>query len=300
MTWKITRRKFLLTSTLAAGHLAIGAPCLSPDKKLRFGLTTDSHYANRQPSGTRYYKQSLSKMKEFVDVMNSEKVDFVIHLGDFKDEDENKRAEDTLAYLTQIEQVYGQFNGPRFHCIGNHDVDSITKQQFLSVVENTGVAKDSSYYTFESNGFLGVVLDANFHKDGRDHFYAEGANWQETFIPQKQLDWLDKTLSQNTGKPVLVFCHHPLFEYQTSSVYHVGNYAAVQQILEKYNTLAVFQGHVHQEKYSTKNGINYITQLGMVDYEGLDNNSFAIVEVDDTSLTLNGYKRTNNKKYTLK
>ena len=32
-------------------------------------------------------------------------------------------------------------SGPRYHCVGNHDVDSITKQQFLENIENTGIPK---------------------------------------------------------------------------------------------------------------------------------------------------------------
>lgn len=262
---------------------------------LVFGLATDSHYADREPAGTRFYRQSLAKMDEFVEVMNREKVDFVVHLGDFKDEDPNQREEDTLRYLKALEERYGQFKGPRYHCIGNHDVDSIRKEQFLANIENTGISKTKSYYSFDRQNIHFVVIDANYHKDGRDQFYKEGANWQDPNIPQVELDWLEVDLA-NTDKSVIIFCHHPLYVYpHEENHYYVNNYRAVQEIMEASGKVrAVFQGHVHHEHYAEVNGIHYITQLGMVDYEGIENNSFAMVELSENGIKIQGFERTSD------
>ncbi|MFS4456143.1 metallophosphoesterase family protein [Maribacter sp. 2304DJ31-5] len=292
---KTCRRTFLKQSslfTIATTVLPIQA-CLSGQQSIRFGVASDSHYADREPKGTRYYRGSLGKMQEFVETMNQEKVDFVIHLGDFKDEGPDKKETDTLNFLKDIESVYETFKGPRFHCIGNHDVDSITKAQFLAHITNTGVSKDKSYYSFDQNGFHFVVLDANRHKDGSHHFFKEGSDWQDTNLGEKQTIWLQTDL-QNTNLPTIVFCHHPLFEYHGEGhKYHINNYKKVQGILEESNkVLTVFQGHVHNESHKRINGIHYITQLGMVDYEGLENNSFSIVEINGNELKINGYKRT--------
>ena len=59
---------------------------------------------------------------------------------------------------------------------------------------------------------------------------------------------------------------------------------------------AVFQGHVHQEDVVELNGIHYCTQLGMVDYSGLENNSFAIVEITSKEIKIDGYKRAATKR----
>ncbi len=294
----MNRRTFLYrtaTFTIGTTILPWAKASASLDINITFGLTTDSHYADREPAGTRYYKQSLAKMEEFVKVMNQEQVDFVVHLGDFKDEDAQKDAEDTLGYLQALEEKYGQFDGPRYHCVGNHDVDSITKQQFLANIENTGIAKESSYYSFDRQGIHFVVLDANYHRDGRDQFYKEGANWQDPNIPQVELDWLEKDLA-NTDHPVIMFCHHPLYEYlDHGNQYHVNNYKDVQAIMEESGKVrAVFQGHVHNEQFETVNGIHYITQFGMVDHQGLENNSFAIVSLNDKGIAIKGYKRTSD------
>jgi alkaline phosphatase len=290
------RRDFIIQSTLLTfGLSAFPIETLGKSKPLRLGLASDSHYAERLPKGTRFYKGTLNKMKEFVDVMNSESVDFVMHLGDFKDEDESKERLSTLSYLKRIEQVYANFKGARYHCIGNHDVDSITKQEFLAHVVNSDITHQNSYYSYDCNGYHFVVLDANYDQFGKDHFYAEGADWQDTNIPEDQLKWLEHDLAF-TSYPTIVFCHHPLFEfYRGGHKYHINNYKSIQHLLESSNkVIAVFQGHVHEERIKTINGIHYITQLGMVDFEGLENNSFSIVEIDKKQIRITGYKRATN------
>ena len=302
MNWKITRREFVWKSSLLASGLLAGAKGVSGSAKatVRFGLAADSHYADRKPRGTRYFRQSLDKMKEFVKVMNREKVDFAVHLGDFKDQDPGKKAEDTLKYLREIEGVYAQYEGPRYHCIGNHDVDSITKQQFLENVENTGIPKDKSYYSFDQGGIHFIVLDANYHKDGRDHFYKKGAKWQDTNLTPVQLDWLKQDLAA-TNSPTVVFCHHPLYEYyHKSKKYYVNDPSTVQEIMvSSGQVMAVFQGHVHNEQFKEINGIHYITQWGMVDYKGLKNNSFAVVEIGEGTVNIIGYKRVSDRRLVL-
>jgi alkaline phosphatase len=286
---------------MASAGLCISASGIHgshPKNRCRFGLVTDSHYADREPYGTRYYRESLNKMEEFIEIMNHEKVDFVMHLGDFKDQDAMQMEADTLRYLAAQESVYARFNGDRFHCVGNHDVDSITKKQFLTHIENSGISNTKSYYSFNRNSYHFVVLDANYHDDGRDHFYKDGVDWQKTHIPEAQIEWLKDDL-EHSKYPTLVFCHHPLYAYDLSEeTMFVGNYQQVQAVMEaSAKVVAVFQGHVHQEDYHELNGIHYLTQFGMVDYSGLENNSFAIVEMDGANIEVLGYKRVSNHSF---
>lgn len=297
--YQIQRRKFLRISAIATTGLCVSASSLGihrSSKPVRFGLVTDSHYADREIYGTRFYRQSLDKMEEFIQVMNNEKVDFIIHLGDFKDQDPQKREVDTLRYLILLEDIYSRFNGPRFHCIGNHDVDSITKQQFLGHITNTGIQNNQRYYSYNRNGYHFIVLDANFHQDGRDHFYKEEVDWQKTNIPEEQVDWLINDLEQ-TNYPTIIFCHHPLYAFNSDHIMHVSNYLQMQKALEKPGkVVAVFQGHVHHEEYREINGIHYVTQFGMVDYSGLENNSFAIIEMEGAKINVIGYKRVSSNR----
>ena len=59
----------------------------STDIVLRFGIVTDVHYADVDPISTRFYRDSLSKMRQATYDFKNEGCDFIIELGDFKDTD---------------------------------------------------------------------------------------------------------------------------------------------------------------------------------------------------------------------
>jgi 3',5'-cyclic AMP phosphodiesterase CpdA len=295
--WVVTRRDFLTASGLVAAGLFVGAPLAraeGADRKAiaRFGIVTDSHYAD-VPGGGRWYRGSIAKMTECVALMNDKKVDFLIELGDFKDQDSPPLEKNTLKHLETIEAVFGKFKGPRYHVMGNHDVDSISKEQFLSRVTNTGIDKGASYYSFDAKGLRCVVLDANYRADGSD--YDRGNfNWTDASLPGKQLDWLKKDLA-SASKPVIAFVHQQL---DGAGSHYVKNASDVRQILQEgKKVLAVFQGHNHRGHYSHVEGIHYYTLIAMVDGTGEENNSYAIVEVyEDGSIAVTGYRRAVSRK----
>jgi len=297
--WMATRQDFLKASGLVvAGVSIVGAPSVFADRKtmLRFGMVTDTHYANNPKRGTRHYRESLDKMAECVALMNDQKVDFLIELGDLKDEGQPATEAGTLQFLQRIEAVFGTFKGPRYHVLGNHDVDSISKEQFLDQVENTGIGKERSYYSFDSKGVHFVVLDADYTANGTD--YDRGNfNWRDTNIPDHELKWLGKDLAA-TSNPVVVFVHQQLDA--TDQYHYVKNGQEVRQVLEESGkVLAVFQGHNHGGAYSHIEGIHYYTLKALVEGSGAENNSYAIVEVQENhDLVVTGYRKAVGKTMT--
>lgn len=295
--WTITRREFLKGSGLVITGLSFGIPLVPanriyPKAKLSFGIVTDAHYADEEPKGTRWYRESLAKMNECVTLMNDKKVDFLIELGDLKDQGEPTTEDTTLKYLTAIEKVYRKFKGPRYHVLGNHDVDSISKIQFLDRVENTGIAKGLTYYSFDAKGFHFVVLDANFKSDGSDYDHGN-FNWEDTNIPMWQIDWLKEDLL-STSKPVIIFVHQQL---DVTGSTGVRNAVKIREVLqESKKVLAVFQGHHHAGHYSQIEGIHYYTLKALVEGSGEKNNSYAIVDVSiENSIVVTGYRRAESK-----
>ncbi len=291
--WTVTRREFLKGSGLVIAGLSAGIPSACADNtegkaKLSFGIVTDAHYADTDPKGSRKYRESLAKMTECVKLMNDKKVDFVIELGDLKDQGKPITEESTLKYLDAIEKVYGQFNGLRYHVLGNHDVDSISKEQFQARVENTGIEKGSTYYSFDVKGIHFVVLDANYNADGSDYDHGK-FNWTDTNVPLKQLNWLKKDLASST-EPVITFVHQQLDVKGSTGV---KNGPQVRQVLQdSKRALAVFQGHHHPGHYSSIEGVHYYTLKGMVEGGGVKNNSYSIVEVyDDNNIVVAGYRK---------
>ncbi len=220
--------------------------------------------------------------------MNAERVDFLVELGDLKDEDGPPVESRTLQYLRTIEDVFQGFAGPRYHVLGNHDVDCISKGQFFQNVESTGIDPSRTYYSFDVRGLHCVVLDANYKADGAD--YDRGNfDWTDANIPRHELDWLRQDLATARG-PVVVFVHQLLDG--TGDLY-VNNAAEVRAVLqESRKVLAVFQGHHHAGAHSCIEGIPYYTLKGVVEGQGQENNSYAVVEVrPDRSLVVTGYRK---------
>lgn len=295
----ITRRAFLKTSAATLAGLAV-APLsctqwtTSGQRKgiARFGIVTDSHYADAETIGSRYYRHSLDKMTECVELMNEKKVNFLIELGDFKDQDNPPVEKKTIKYLQAVEKVFQKFNGPTYHVLGNHDMDSISKEQFLNNVENTKKDRGKSYYSFDFNGVHFVILDANYKSDGTGYNHGN-FDWTDANIPPVEINWLREDLAAARG-PTIIFIHQLLDG--TGSVY-VNNAADIRQILEKSGkVMAVFQGHHHEGSYNYIEGIHYYTLKAMVEGPGHENNSYAIVEIlPDQSITVTGYRKAVSK-----
>ncbi len=299
-TWVMTRRVFLRAAvTTMAGLTALPLSCAPGSRSrarrgtARFGLVTDCHYADADAAGTRFYRESLDKLSECVALMNAEKVDFLIELGDFKDQDKQPSEQKTLSYLQSIERTFQSFDGPRYHVLGNHDMDSISKGQFLSRIRNTNVASGRSYYSFDLNGLRFVVLDSNYRADGADYDHGR-FDWTDANIPSAELLWLQRELVEAPG-PMIVFIHQRLDG--VGEVY-VKNAEHVRHILEASGKVfAVFQGHHHPGGYSQIAGIHYYTLKALVEGTGPENNSYAIAEVGSYgTITVTGYRKAESRR----
>lgn len=293
---KIDRRKFITTTITLLG----GIPVLSiksaqgRNKPVRFGIVTDIHYADRvtPDNSSRYYKESLEKLSECVDLMNQQEVDFLIELGDFKDQGAVPKEEETLIFLKTVEKEFSRFKGPHYHVLGNHDHDSISKQQFLDGISNEGFVRASNYYSFDRNSFHFIVLDANYTSQGKE--YNRGKfDWTDAHIPKNQLEWLKNDLVRNK-MPAVIFIHHRLDTPPADRIYCPGNADVVRKMLEDAgNVVIVFQGHYHEGGVSRLNSIHYYTLKAVVEGTGPENNNYAIVEIDkDLSIRIKGYRKT--------
>jgi hypothetical protein len=292
--WIVTRRDFLRVSTTALAGLSFTHPVSSyaETPPIRFGIVTDCHFADREPLGTRHYRESLDKLGECVKLMNEKKVSFLLECGDFKDQNDKPKEEDTLAFLRRVESAFKEFQGPRYHVLGNHDMDSISKAQFQAEVENTGIAKDRTYYSFDSGGLHCVVLDACYTADGLDYDHGK-FSWQDSNIPASQIDWLKKDLTA-AKSPVIVFVHQRL---DGKGNLYVANAEAVRTAIEESKkVLAVFQGHDHPGGYNMINGVHYYTLCAVVEGTGMENGSYAVVDVDAAAnITITGYRKAVSK-----
>lgn len=260
----------------------------------RFGIVTDIHYSEAPDNVglNRYYHQAGEKLAEFVEVMNDEKVDFIVELGDLKDQRTPPAEAETLEFLHTIENTLRKFNGPVYHVLGNHDHDSISKSQFLESVSN-GFHKAKNYYSFNKNGIHFVVLDANYNLNGEKYDHGN-FDWTKAYIPQDQLNWLKNDLKKDS-LPAVIFIHHQLDSPLVEDTRHCPeNAQEVRKILEDSKKVSlVFQGHFHKGQKNILNNICYYTLKSLVSGSGPDHNNYAIIEIDaDGFVRLKGFRQT--------
>ncbi len=284
LSFPISRRTFVRNSMLvmlsaaAANNIATAA---EQPRRVRVGLVTDLHYADKPTKGTRYYRDTLGKLAEAIKQFDTDKPDFVVELGDLIDAADTPEVE--LGYLAEINKVWQSLKLPKYSVLGNHCVDMLTKEEFLG-----GIGQKESRYSFDAGGVHFVVLDACFRADGQP-YGRKNAQWTDANLPADQLEWLTADLKATDHK-VVVFAHQRLDETKQHSV---KNAAAARKILEQSGkVLAVLQGHSHANDYQSINGIHYATLVALVEGAAPENNGYALLDVmQDGSLILTGFRK---------
>jgi len=285
----ITRRAVLRGGALVLGGLTLRGPAWGEDVArkpvLRFGVTTDIHYANRPRRGVRHYREAVDKLNEAVGIFNEEKLDFVVELGDFIDQLDSD-SEQAIERLHAIDKVFSQITCDRHYVIGNHCTAWLTQQQ---IVENCGAV--ASYYSFDVERFHFVVVDSCYTRDGSPFHAGLESRY---FIAETQRRWLTDDLAK-TDKPTIVLAHQPLGRPRGRA--SVQNASAVREILENSEkVLAVFQGHIHRNEYAQLNGIHYCSLAALVDGSGQANNSYGIVSLyEDASIRIQGFHQMQSR-----
>lgn len=276
------RRRFLQTGVLILAGTSI-SPALAQgaEPMLRIGLMTDLHYADKQPAGSRYYRETLEKIAAASGQLSEARLDFLVELGDFIDAADAVDVE--LGYLKTIAKPFAEICDDRHYVLGNHCVDTLTKEEFLGTV-----GQEKSYYSFDRGNFHFVVLDACYRTDGKP-YGRKNSVWTDANIPAEELEWLAEDLKQSKKKTI-VFAHQRL---DNEGSHAVNNSPAVRKILEQSGRVAaVFQGHSHANDYHQINGIHYCTLRAMIEQSGLENNGFAILEIDaNGGLKIEGFKK---------
>ena len=289
----MNRRRFLRDgSLLLLGAGIAGSPLASlaaaePQHRLRIGLVTDLHYADKPPAGTRHYRETLTKFAEAAGEFQKAKPDFIVELGDLIDAADSAEAE--KKYLATINREFAALPGDKHYVLGNHCVATLSKDEFLE-----GVARSKPHYSFDAGGFHFVILDACYRSDGES--YSRGNfKWTDTSIPVEQVEWLKADLQAAAGKAV-VFVHQRL---DVKNDYGVKNADQVRQVLEESGkVLAVFQGHSHKNDLKDIGGIHYCTLVAMVEGSGVENSGFSLMDIfDGGTIRLTGFRKQSSYKW---
>ncbi|MCL4192386.1 MAG: metallophosphoesterase [Thermoguttaceae bacterium] len=268
----------LVGATLPCGQLR-AAEEAAP--LVRIGLLTDLHHADRPPSGSRYYRETLSKCTEAADHFRRDKVDHVAELGDLIDSADSLETE--KGYLRRIRRELAAAPGTHHFVLGNHCVSALTKPEFLEIV-----GQERSYYSFETGGHRIVVLDACFRGDG-EPYGRHNFTWTDANIPAEEIDWLRSELKA-VSNGAIVLVHQRL---DAEPPYGIKNAAEVRKVLEDSGrVLAVLQGHYHPGDYREVKGIHYCTLSAMIEGSGPENNAYAVMDVlPGGAIRIAGFRR---------
>lgn len=289
-TTRLGRRAWMHGTSLLLLSSAAGGLIANETKVLmRVGLVTDIHYADKPNAGTRYYRESLTKLSEAAEKFRESPIDTLVELGDFIDAAADVEAE--MGYLRAIHKPFVELCADRHYVLGNHCVDTLTKEEFLGEV-----GQERSYYSFDRNGTHFVVLDACFRQDGAS-YGRKNFQWTDANIAREELEWLKEDLTR-TNNPTVVLVHQRL---DKSGSHEIKNSADVRRTFEESGKVRlVLQGHSHKNDLQDINGIHYVTLVAMVEGSGGENNGYSILEIrNDESFQIEGFRQQTSYNWSL-
>lgn len=259
---RVSRRQFIAGGAAAlvmgAGLKLDAARETAPDRgrPLRVGIIADVHHG-LQPD-------AIKRLEHFIARMEQEKPDLIIQLGDFC-----YSQPDSRPFL----QVWEQFKGPRYHVLGNHDMDRTTKQETMDFL-----GMRAPHYSFDAGPFHFVVLDCNFILKDGEHLHYANRNYfieraRRDRVHPEQFEWLRADLAA-TQRQTFIFSHQAFDE--NWSGWSVPNRLEVRAVIREANKLALERtgapkvvacicGHHHIDEVSEIEGVRYM-QMNSASY----------------------------------
>ncbi len=287
----MSRRDF--TQILASGPLlaahSTGASAQDPNPPFAFGVVADVQYANVDPVGSRYYRESRDKLADCIQQFNQMELAFVVDLGDLIDRDFDS--------FGDVLPIYNHLKWPHHHVLGNHDF-SVEAARIDEVPGRIGLPH--RYYAFHHQSWRFLVLDGNdvslFGRPQSTPEYREAERmyeslrtrkvpWAQTWngaIGRKQIEWLQLQLDEASQQQerVVIFCHYPVYP---DNAHNLWNSAELLDVFDHYPCIVAYlNGHNHAGNYAQRAGIHYLTIPGMV--ETPNTTAFAVVRVDPNQL----------------
>jgi len=243
----MNRRNFLRGSGIAAAACALGGvperasanlrPTIQSPGSFTFAFFTDVHIEPEMdaPEGT-----ALA-----MDIINSSDAEFAICGGDHVYDALKVHKDRIVEQYELYAEAERTLRMPVWHVV------IFGKAMFQKVFGTP------TYYAFTHKGVNFIVLDSILIK-GRDWFPG---------IDIDQAAWLERVLQATVAMPSIVVSHVPwatsMATYGTGSnskVYEpIVNSDYMIPMIEKYNVIALLQGHTHIVENVRRHGIEYVT-----------------------------------------
>lgn len=227
------------------------------------GVLTDLHYDGSADAMNRLY--------EAVNRLKAGGIKTLLVTGDLINASSEQNAQRLLREVAALCDI---LQGAVHYMPGNHDLDCLSKKQFY---EALGQERDKARFHFDQEGYTFICIDGNFSPDGTE-YDSGNFTWEESFVPEEQLDWLRGRLVASM-LPVVVVSHQRI---DKECIHAVRNHAAVREVIALSEKVkAVFQGHNHEEDLQQIDGTSYYALGAHVDGVGP-----AVIQLDAKGVRL--------------
>jgi hypothetical protein len=205
-----------------------------------FVQISDSHIGFEKPANP----DARGTLKEAIGEIGalSHKPAFMIHTGDITHTAKGQQFDDAA-------QLIGEAKLEVHYAPGEHDIlDPATQKLYL---ERYGKgATGGGWYAFDQAGvhFISLVNVVDLKANGLGYLGAE------------QLAWLDADLrGRSASTPIVVFAHIPLWMIAPEWGWGTDDSAQALQILARFGSLTVLNGHIHQLMQKVEGSVTFHT-----------------------------------------
>ncbi|XP_048772198.2 manganese-dependent ADP-ribose/CDP-alcohol diphosphatase-like isoform X2 [Ostrea edulis] len=296
----------------------------------KFGLIADVQYAdsengfNFSRTNERFYRRSLTLLKEAVDVWKKCDVDSVLQLGDVID-GKCKGIEQSDICLQRVLDQFDELQRDVYHVWGNHELYNFDRKWLMtSDLAPKGASRsppDCAYYSVDLHpqlrlvaldcyevSLLGVDKSYRYFDQAWETLSAinKNATWnspeglvdlERRFLKYnggcstRQVQWLNEELAEARRRKqnVIVIGHSPVLESSGHASNLLWNFDEILQVLSahKDSVLCYCCGHDHDGGFDQDEaGIHHITLPGVI--EAVDNNPFGTAYLYDNHLMITG------------
>ncbi len=217
------------------------------DSAIKFVQVTDTHFDSKNSYSGEVLKRTVQDINRLKDVS------FVVFTGDNLN---NPNAED----LDDFIKIINKLKAPYYLVIGNHDVfksKNLSKERYNEIVRENNIFwfHRKWNYLFRKKGYTFIVVDgAKEIIPGAVGYYRADT-----------LEWLDKQLTKNQKKPVIIFQHYPIIDapefgssrLKTHRTYQPEKYFDMLDLHD--NVIAIISGHFHVNSEMMRNGVYHIS-----------------------------------------
>ena len=211
-----------------------------------FGIVADTHInQSEDESASPYLCNRLAnpRARWVVDYLNSQDVDFTVHLGDIVNP--VPHLESCRDAIERFRAIFGKLEKPLHIIPGNHDIgDKPVDWMPASNIDEGSIrhyeeAHGRHYFSNEHKGCRFIFLNAQLFNTGLES-------------EQGQQRWIESELGASTDQRSFVFLHYPPFITRPDESTNYDNLDEpartwLLDICSRHGVTALYAGHVHNQ-----------------------------------------------------